>query len=65
MVISVEDLFKEAEQQNLPATTSEHPNWRRKVRYTVEALRAGAAADYARMLRNWLERTGRVAKPAH
>ena len=65
MAISVEDLFKEAEQQNLPATTSEHPNWRRKVRYTVEALRAGAAADYARMLRNWLERTGRVAKPAH
>ncbi len=62
MVISFEDLLKETEQQNLPATTSEHPNWRRKVRYTVERLRAGEAADYSRMFRNWLERTGRLGK---
>ncbi len=62
MVISFEDLLKETEQQNLPATTSEHPNWRHKVRYTIEELRAGAAADYTRMFRNWLERTGRLAR---
>jgi len=62
MVISFEDLLKETEQQNLPATTSEHPNWRRKVRYTVEQLRAGEAADYSRMFRNWLGRTGRLPK---
>ena len=62
MVISFEDLLKETEQQNLPATTSEHPNWRHKVRYTVEQLRAGEAADYSRMFRNWLGRTGRLPK---
>jgi 4-alpha-glucanotransferase len=62
MVISFEDLLKETEQQNLPATTTEHPNWRRKVRFTVEQLRAGAARDYSCMLRNWLECTGRIAK---
>lgn len=62
MVISFEDLLKETEQQNLPSTTSEHPNWRHKVRYTVEQLRAGEAVDYTRMFRNWLGRTGRLAR---
>jgi 4-alpha-glucanotransferase len=62
MVISLEDLLKETEQQNLPATTTEHPNWRRKVRFTVEELHAGAARDYSIMLRNWLERTERISK---
>ncbi len=61
LAINQEDLFKDAEQQNLPATTSEHPNWRRKMRLTVEELNAGAARDYAAMLRNWLAKTGRLA----
>ncbi len=60
LAMSEEDLLKETEQQNLPATTSEHPNWRRKLRFTVEELKAGAARDYTTMFRNWLERTGRL-----
>jgi 4-alpha-glucanotransferase len=60
LAMNQEDLLKETEQQNLPATTSEHPNWRRKMRFTVEELLAGAARDYTAMFRNWLERTGRL-----
>jgi 4-alpha-glucanotransferase len=30
-IAPVEDLLGEAEQQNLPGTTSEHPNWRRRL----------------------------------
>lgn len=59
LALNQEDLLKETEQQNLPATTSEQPNWRRKMRFTVEELRSGAARDYTTMFRNWLERTGR------
>jgi 4-alpha-glucanotransferase len=60
-VINQEDLFKDLDQQNLPATTSEYPNWRRKMRYSLEDLRAHAARDYTAMFRNWIERTGRAA----
>lgn len=60
LAMNQEDLLKEREQQNLPATTYEHPNWRRKLRYTVEELSAGAAHDYTAMFRNWLSRTGRL-----
>ncbi len=63
LALNQEDLLKETEQQNLPGTTSEYPNWRRKMRFTVEELRAGAAHDYTNMFRNWLERTGRLAQP--
>jgi 4-alpha-glucanotransferase len=55
LAINQEDLLKETEQQNLPATTSEHPNWRRRMRFTVEELRDGAARDYTRMFRSWLD----------
>ena len=60
MVLNQEDLFKETEQQNLPGTTSEYPNWRRKMRYTVEELQEGLARPYTAMFRNWLEQTGRL-----
>lgn len=60
LALNQEDLLKETEQQNLPGTTSEYPNWRRKMRFTVEELRAGAAHDYTNMFRNWLDRTGRL-----
>jgi 4-alpha-glucanotransferase len=39
-ILSQEDLFKEADQQNLPGTTVEYPNWSVKMRYTVEQLRS-------------------------
>jgi 4-alpha-glucanotransferase len=60
MILNQEDLFKETEQQNLPGTTAEYPNWRRKMRYAVEDL---ASNDFTRncaqMYRGWIERTKR------
>ena len=37
-VINQEDLSGETEQQNLPGSTWQYPNWRRKMRMTVEQL---------------------------
>lgn len=34
----IEDLLAEAEQQNLPGTTSEHPNWRRRLAAPLDVL---------------------------
>lgn len=34
----IEDLLGEAEQQNLPGTTSEHPNWRRRLAAPLDDL---------------------------
>ncbi|MBI2689779.1 MAG: 4-alpha-glucanotransferase [Acidobacteria bacterium] len=60
-VLNQEDLTKETEQQNLPGSTWEYPNWRRKMRYSIEELESDAhVKDFTRMLRKWLERTGRV-----
>jgi 4-alpha-glucanotransferase len=61
MVLSGEDLFKQTDQQNLPGTTAEYPNWRGKLRYAVEELETDQhAIDCARMFRGWLEKTGRL-----
>jgi len=62
MILNQEDLFKETEQQNLPASTWQHPNWQRKMRFSLEELRGEPARDYTRMFRAWLERTGRAAQ---
>ena len=37
-VVNQEDLTGETEQQNLPGSTWQHPNWRRKMRVAVEDL---------------------------
>jgi 4-alpha-glucanotransferase len=61
MVLNQEDLLKQAEQQNLPGSTKEYPNWRRKMKCTVEELwTSGEIQDFAQMFRGWLERTGRL-----
>jgi len=61
-VLNQEDLTKETEQQNLPGTTGEYPNWRRKMRYSIEDLEGDVrVADFTHMLRSWLERTGRLS----
>ncbi len=62
-VLNQEDLFKDTEQQNLPGTTAEHPNWRHKMKYKLEELGSPGLAGYSRMFRNWLERTGRLNLP--
>jgi 4-alpha-glucanotransferase len=58
--INQEDLFKDTDQQNLPGTTAEHPNWRHKMKYSIEQLNDGSVRGYAGMLRSWLEKTGRI-----
>ena len=60
LAINQEDLTKETEQQNLPGTTDRYPNWRRKMRFTLEELRTlRLARDCAAMVRHWLEQSGR------
>jgi 4-alpha-glucanotransferase len=62
LALNQEDLTKETEQQNLPGTTAQYPNWRRKMRYSLEELETSkTVADYAAMFRNWLYKTGRIA----
>jgi len=64
MVLNQEDLLKQAEQQNLPGSTLEYPNWRRKMKCTVEELwTSDEIRDFAQMFRAWLERTGRLNQP--
>lgn len=53
-IVNQEDLTGEMEQQNLPATTWEHPNWRRKMLMPVEEL-----GPLATELRVKIERAGR------
>lgn len=61
MVLGEEDLMKQPDQQNLPGTTAEYPNWRHKTRFTIEELSTSKLAkDFAAMYRGWLERTGRL-----
>jgi 4-alpha-glucanotransferase len=49
-IVNQEDLTGETGQANLPATTWEHPNWRRKMRVPVEDL-APLAEELGRRLR--------------
>lgn len=61
-VLNQEDLTKETEQQNLPGSTWEYPNWRRKMKYSIEQLHSDPVIqDFSLMLRNWLAKTGRLA----
>jgi 4-alpha-glucanotransferase len=61
MLVSEEDLMKQKDQQNLPGTTAEYPNWRHKTRFTLEELRtAPLARDFARMYRDCLLDSGRA-----
>ena len=39
MMVQPEDIFGQSEQVNLPGTTVEHPNWRRKLALNVEEWR--------------------------
>ena len=59
MTLNQEDLTKETEQQNLPGTVDQYPNWRRKMKYSIEDLWRKDAMDFAAMFRQWLDSTGR------
>jgi 4-alpha-glucanotransferase len=61
MVLNQEDLTKETAQQNLPGTTWQYPNWRRKMRFTLEELYdRKEARDFVNMFHDWLRRSGRT-----
>ncbi|HTD88967.1 MAG TPA: 4-alpha-glucanotransferase [Candidatus Binatia bacterium] len=38
VLVNIEDLWRETLPQNVPGTSSERPNWRRKFRYSIEQL---------------------------
>jgi 4-alpha-glucanotransferase len=60
-LINQEDMTKEPDQQNLPGTTAEYPNWSRKMQWSVEDLsELPAAKDCAAMIRYWIDRSGRA-----
>ena len=64
-LLSQEDLFKETDQQNLPGTTQEYPNWSVKMRYTVEELRSDAKAKtYCDMFRTAISESDRDGRTA-
>ncbi len=59
-ILSQEDLFKETDQQNLPGTTVEYPNWSMKMKYTVEQLRRDPKArTFCDMFRAVIRKAGR------
>jgi 4-alpha-glucanotransferase len=61
MVLNQEDLFKETDQQNLPGSTWQYPNWRHKMQVSLEELNTlKTARDCTAMYRSWIERTGRA-----
>jgi len=45
LAINQEDITQEGDQQNLPGTTWQYPNWRRKMRFTIEELRSDPRAS--------------------
>src|SRR3984893_14055696 len=64
MVLNQEDLLKQTEQQNLPGSTAEYPNWGRKMKAAVEELWGSYEIQaFTQMFHGWLDRTGRLNSP--
>jgi 4-alpha-glucanotransferase len=62
-IISLEDLFGDVRQQNLPGTTIERPNWVTKTKFTVEELKSHSEALRMTVkFRKLLEDSGRLVK---
>jgi len=60
-VLAQEDLFKVLDQQNVPGTVTERPNWVWRMPWTVEELESATAVrDFAHMYHTNLERSGRL-----
>ncbi len=45
VLVNIEDLWLETRWQNIPGTEDEHPNWRRRLRYSLEELRGDAKLE--------------------
>ncbi|MBV8569840.1 MAG: 4-alpha-glucanotransferase [Acidobacteriaceae bacterium] len=59
LLLNQEDFTTETEQQNLPGSTAQYPNWQRKMKVGIEELRLAANQGYTAMFRDQLEKTGR------
>jgi len=60
LLLNQEDLTKETDQQNLPGSTEQYPNWQRKMKVKIEELHSPALAPFVAMFRHQLARTGRA-----
>ena len=52
MLVQVEDIAGEEEQANLPGTSDEHPNWRRRLARRLEDILAGTELQRVAVLVN-------------
>ncbi len=59
LLLNQEDFTKETAQQNLPGSTSQYPNWQRKMRVAVNELADSSAEPYSNMFRHHLMSTSR------
>ncbi|MGA8029660.1 MAG: 4-alpha-glucanotransferase [Bryobacteraceae bacterium] len=59
LLLNQEDFTKETEQQNLPCSTAEYPNWRRKMKVKIEDLSSSSWKPFSAMFRDQLTRTDR------
>ncbi|HLK49570.1 MAG TPA: 4-alpha-glucanotransferase, partial [Bryobacteraceae bacterium] len=61
LAINQEDITREVEQQNLPGTTWQYPNWRRKMRFRIEELHSDPqAVALTETFRQWIVKSGRA-----
>ncbi|HYZ83341.1 MAG TPA: 4-alpha-glucanotransferase [Bryobacteraceae bacterium] len=61
MCVNQEDITKATDQQNLPGTTDQYPNWRHKMEFTLEELNSGdRTRDFTQMVRGWVESSERL-----
>jgi 4-alpha-glucanotransferase len=59
-LVNQEDITKNITQQNLPGTTSQYPNWSRKMLCSIKELsEVREMSDCASMVASWIEATGR------
>jgi len=64
VLLSQEDLFRDARQQNVPGTVSEHPNWSTKMSYSLEELWQDPEVEKCvGVFRHWISATGRGMVP--
>jgi 4-alpha-glucanotransferase len=60
VLLSQEDLFGDARQQNVPGTVSEYSNWSTKMSYSFEELLQNPEVEkYVRVLRQWISNSSR------
>ena len=59
LLLNQEDFTKETEQQNLPGSTEQYPNWQRKMKATIEELHSPVWEPFSAMFCHQLTRTRR------